>query len=191
MSSRMMIAVLLSIALAVGAPLVSALNMAQKFQDYPSIRVDIEPYDPRDLFYGHYLRFAIAWNWGKEAAPQQAQTYAEERKCLCVGEGENNPTVSVQSCPPKGDVLLDCKYTLRGKSWNASHFDNGVNRYYVDETIALPLEHLFTREKRKFTLDLHVTPDGKSLPGQLYIDDVPLKEFLAKNGGKVPQTQQP
>ena len=185
MKDKMTIAIVLSIVLAVGAPLVSALKMAKNFQDYPSIRVAIEPHDPRDLLYGHYMEFQIKWNF-KRSNPEETQTsYQEKKSCLCVEPGAVNPSVSVTECKPP-DKTQACAYFLKGKSWQKDHFDNGVHRYYVDETIAMPLEDLFVKEGRRFSLDLHITPDGESLPGQLYVDELPLKEFLARNGGKVP-----
>ena len=186
MSGKMTIAVLLSITLAVGAPMLSAVKKAEQFQKYPSFRAKIEPYDPRDLFYGHYLQFRTAWNW-KEKVPEDSQKlYGQRKACLCVGEGNFDPVVSVAECPSQGKTLPDCRFTLRGESQGNWNFDNGVSRYYVDETLAKPLEDLFMREKREFSLDLHVTPDGKTLPGLLYIEGVPLKDFIAQNGGTIP-----
>lgn len=189
MGKRMTIALIASVLLAVGAPLVNAFIMADKFKKYPSFRVDIAPYDPRDLFYGHYLRFQIDWNWKVKPPEDQAQRFgghSAPRHCLCVGEGAVNPVVNVAECPPGGEVLPGCRYTLRGESFNSWSFNNNIDRYYVSETVAKPLETLFMKKGGKFTLDLHVTPDGKSLPGQLYVDDLPLKEYLSRNGGKVP-----
>ena len=181
MSRYTTIAVVLSILLAVGAPLVNAVTMAKQFKDYPSVRVDIEPYDPRDLLYGQYLQFRPVWNWNKDARVDgSARVCSGKECCLCVGEGEVNPTVSLAVCPPKGESLGTCRFTLRGQSWNNDHFENGLGRYYVDETIAKPMEDMFVREKKKFSLDAHITPSGESLPGELYIENVPYKEFLGK-----------
>jgi hypothetical protein len=191
MSRKKTIFVTLSILLAVGAPLVSALKMAQQFKDYPSIRVDIEPYDPRDLLYGHYMQFQTTWNWKENAGPGGTRVCDGDHCCLCVDEGDVNPEVSLSQCPAKGELLPGCHHTLRGTSWGNTNFENGVHRYYVDEKIAKPLEDLFVREKKKFSLDLHITPAGKSLPGQLYVDGLPLKEFIAKNGGIIPASQTP
>lgn len=184
MKSRFMIAAVLSVALAVGAPLANALMTAKKFRDYPSFRVKIEPYDPRDLFYGHYLQFQTVWNW-KDKAWQK--DHEGGSACLCVGEGAENPPVSLSACPPAGGNLPDCRFILRGtKVWN-SGFDTGVHRYYVDEALAKPLEDLFIREKRDFSLDLHVTPGGKVLPGELYVEGERLKDFVARHGGRIPE----
>lgn len=190
MSRGMLIALIASVLLAIGAPLVNAYIMAEKFRTYPSFRVDIAPYDPRDLFYGHYLTFRIDWNWKNKPPEDPAQRFrnrnANIEKCLCVGEGDISPVVHVAECPPERGSLPDCRYTLRGESYSEWTFNNDVDRYYLSETLAKPLETLFLKDGRKFSIDLHVTPDGKSLPGQLYIDGLPLKEFLARNGGTVP-----
>lgn len=179
MNRTMTIAVLVSILLAVGAPLVNALHLAKQFKDYPSVRVDIEPYDPRDLLYGQYLRFRPVWNWNKDARVDGDIRACSGRDCcLCVGEGEVNPTVSLTVCPPKSEAMGSCHYTLRGQSRGADNFDNGLGRYFVDETLAKPLEDLFVRDKKKFSLDIHITPSGKSMPGELYIEGIPYKEFL-------------
>lgn len=194
MSRGILIALVASVLLAVGAPLLNAFLMAEKFKNYPSFQVDIEPYDPRDLFYGHYLMFRIDWNW-KEKPPEDGagrsrMNSSNPQKCLCVGAQKTSPVVNVAECPPAGGALPGCHYTLRGKSYGEWSFDNGINRYYLSETVAKPLETLFLKGGRKFTLDLHVTPGGESLPGKLYIDGLPLKEFLARNGGKVPDVNQ-
>lgn len=187
MTRTMTIAIVLSILLAVGAPLVNAFTMAKQFKDYPSVRIDIEPYDPRDLLYGQYLRFRPAWNWKKDASVDAKERVCSGKNCcLCVGEGDVNPSVSVALCPPKGEVLDSCRYILRGQSWRNDHFENGMNRYYVDETIAKPLEDMFMKDKKKFSLDMHITPSGKSMPGELYIEDVPYKDFLSQQKTTTP-----
>lgn len=179
MSRSVTIAVVLSILLAVGAPLANALFLAKQFKDYPSVRIDIEPYDPRDLLYGQYLRFRPVWNWNKEAGVDAAERVCRGKDCcLCVGEGEVNPAVTVSICPPGGGATGACNHTLRGQYWGDENFENGLGRYFVDETLAKPLEDMFVRDKKKFSLDIHVTPSGKAMPGELYIEGIPYKEFL-------------
>ncbi len=187
MSRSVTMAVVLSILLAIGAPLANALRMADQFKDYPSVRVDIEPYDPRDLLYGQYLRFRPVWNWNKDVQPDKNARICNGKECcLCVGEGEVNPSVSLAVCPPKGESLATCRYTLRGQSWNNDHFENGLGRYFVDETVAKPLEDMFVRDKKKFSLDVHITPSGKTMPGELYIEGVPYRDFLDRQKAATP-----
>lgn len=180
--------VLLSLLLAVGAPLLNALVMNHRQETYPTIRVDIEPHDPRDLLYGRYMTFTTKWNW-KDGQAQYA--CISENCCLCVGEGDVNPPVSLTSCPaaPETD-LPHCRHVLKraGRSFGAN-FDSGVNRYYVDENIALPLEQLFRSRQEKFSLTLHIAPDGRTSAGELYVGDMPLKEYLVKKGGRIPVAQ--
>lgn len=194
MTKRMTIALILSVLLAVGAPLLNALHMAQKFKDYPSFRVKVEPYDPRDLFYGHYLTFRTAWNW-KDTPPKGASLDLrgghQENSCLCVTDQAENPYVYKVSCPPAGAGIPECLHILRGESYGRQSFETGVDRYYLDETAAMPLERQFRDGKKKFTLDLYVTPRGKALPGQLYIEDIPLEDYIKRNGGRVPDVDSP
>lgn len=194
MTRGMTVALVLSVVLAVGAPLLNALHMTQQYKSYPSFRVNIEPYDPRDLFYGHYLRFRTAWNW-KEAPPQDERRNRVGRyqkdSCLCVADGEENPLVHKVACPPPETGVPECRHILRGESYGEWSFDAGVNRYYLDETAALPLEREFRDGKKKFTLDLYVAPGGKALPGQLYVEGIPLEEYIKRNGGTVPDVHRP
>ena len=189
MTKRTTIALVLSVLLAVGAPLLNAVRMTEQYKHYPSFRVNIEPYDPRDLFYGHYLTFRTAWNW-KDAPPQDARRGRggryQKNSCLCVTDGDKNPLVYKVACPPQETNVAECRHILRGESYGEWSFESGVNRYYLDETAALPLERQFRDGKKKFTLDLYVTPGGRALPGKLYIENIPLENYIKRNGGKVP-----
>lgn len=189
MTKGMIIVLILSVILAVGAPLLNALHMTQQYKTYPSFRVVIEPYDPRDLFYGHYLTFRTAWNWKDAPLAQERQGRRgpyQKNSCLCVEEGNENPPVYKVTCPAAGAVLPQCRHILKGESYGEQSFEARVNRYYLDEAAAMPLERQFRDGKKKFTLDLYVTPGGKALPGQLYVEDVPLEDYIKRNGGRVP-----
>lgn len=188
------IALVLSVLIAVGAPLLNAVRMTEQYKHYPSFRVTIEPYDPRDLFYGHYLRFRTAWNWKDAPPPEERRSRRvgyQKDSCLCVTDGDENPLVYKVACPPPETKVPECRHVLRGESHGEGSFETGVDRYYLDETAALPLERQFRDGKKKFTLDLYVTPDGGALPGKLYIEDIPLENYIKRNGGKVPDVDRP
>lgn len=72
-----------ALALAVIAPLFSAYVAHRAQAMNPVIRVDIEPYDPRDLMYGHYMQFVIRWNWDEHKPVPgtycRTPVYASER----------------------------------------------------------------------------------------------------------------
>lgn len=188
------IAAFLSLALAVAAPLVNVAFLQHHAENNPVIRVNIEPYDPRDLFYGQYLRFRVDWNWKPDDREHVEQVCSANSCCLCVEEGDVNPVVSPVSCDDRKEDLPSCRHILRGehqyfietdKQTIDQEFKIGTDRYFVDERYAKPLELLFFDKKEKFTLELSVAPDGKVQPRDLFIGDFPLKEYLAVHGDKM------
>ncbi len=174
-------AIVLSIILAIVVPLYTAVKAHRDMSSFPIVKFDIEPVDPRDLMYGHYLTFAIKWNWKGGSGDQQECSYGE--CCLCVDGAPKNPEVSMKACPPKSEEFPSCNYTLRGNYYGGNTFDAGVTRYYVDEKAALPLEHLFRDKKASFSIGLGMKPHGKPVVEKLYVNDMPLKDFLGLHSG--------
>jgi len=166
----------LSIALAIIVPLLNAYKVKMDRASYPVVKFEIEPYDPRDLLYGHYMNFAITWNW--KGGEQNNSACSSADCCLCVGEGDNNPKVHLLKCnaPEKSS----CKHVIEG-------FHSGVltnlNRVYVDERIALPLEEIFRQKKEKFSIGLFMPPDGNPAIERLYVAGKPVNEYVDEKGG--------
>lgn len=175
------VAVLLSIALAVVMPLMAAVKAHTDRQSYPLVKIEVEPYDPRDLFYGHYMRFGFKWNWAENEPAETACRGGD--CCLCVGMGDTDPNVRLLSCD--GDQTrppVQCAHRLKGTYLGDGRFDIGHNRYFVDETIALPLEHLFRDRKAGFHVGLFVRPDGGTLLENLYVDGQKAEDFVDAGG---------
>ena len=173
-----------SIFLAIFLPMLTALKAHQDMASYPIVKIEIEPYDPRDLMYGHYMQFAFKWNWKGGSAVKEDCT---SRDCCLCANTQDNPEVSLMTCPPAGQDTPSCKYILKGRYFGGDRFDIGINRYYVDEKIALPLEKLFVDRKEKFFLGLGTAPNGKTIIEKLYIGDQSLSDYLASHDGRVPQ----
>ena len=185
MSRHKSLLVILSIALAVIAPLLMAIKAKSDISSYPVVKVEIEPYDPRDLMYGHYMQFRIKWNWKKDIGSCSGGAC-----CLCVGEGDNNPEVSLTSCPAaKADKPAQCAHVLEGGHYgfsnSTSNFDIGINRYYVDEALALPLEDLFRNKKDAFQVGLSISPTGKAVLEKMYVSGKTVNEYVDGKGGKL------
>ena len=163
--------------IAVALPLLNAARFQHSLKSYPIIRVPIEPYDPRDLLYGQYLRLRIMWN-----LPAGAQQNSCQGKdcCLCLEkiEGSYNPPGHVMACPLPMVTPPDCRHLVKGKSYG-SMFDSGLNRFYVDEKIALPLEKIFREKKAAFSLGVVLHPDGNVSAERLYVDGEPLDQYRA------------
>lgn len=165
------------IVIAVALPLLNAARFEHAVKTYPVIRVPIEPYDPRDLLYGQYLRLRILWNLPKGA--QQAGCSGDDC-CLCLGavEGSYNPPARIMSCPPSAATPPGCRHMVKGRVYGTT-FDSGLNRYYVDEKIALPLEKIFREKKAGFSLGVVIHPDGKTTAENLYVDGMTLEQYRA------------
>lgn len=180
------IAVFFALILAVAGPLILAGTSLHNRSAYKIVQFNIEPYDPRDLLYGHYLRFRIDWNSNKDAPV--GKSCMGKSCCLCIGEGDINPPVYTMRCK---EVKKEesCLHQLKGRAYMGARsepdFDIGINRYYVDETQARPLETLFALKTHRFTIGLSLTPKGKAHMEELYIDGMPLNDYLASQGGKI------
>ena len=176
-----------SVVIALLVPLLIAVQANRNMASYPVVKFEIEPYDPRDLLYGHYMTFAFKWNW-KGGSPDKTAC-SGENCCLCVGEGDL-PEVSLSACPADNAAPLpSCRHMVKGRYSGGEFFDVGINRYYVDESIALPLEKLFRDKKEKFSLALGLKPNAKPVVGTLYVGDQTLKDYLSTHDGRVPEEQ--
>ncbi len=174
-----------ALVLAVLLPLLVGGKARLDLGQAPVVRFDIEPYDPRDLLYGHYMQFQFKWNWKNiEEAGSQCTDY--KNCCLCVGEGDYNPPVSVMNCN-QARAGQQCKYAIKGKSYGSNQFDSGLNRFYVDERYALPLEGIFRGGKEKFSVGLFVRDGAKPVLEKLYVGDKNLKDYVDAHGGVIPE----
>lgn len=172
------------LALSVLLPLTTVVKIQTQKAKSDVVLVEIEPYDPRDLLYGHYLVFKTKWNW--KTIEETASACTDHKNCcLCLEEGTKNPLVSVMNCKAAQENL-SCKHSLQGQSYGANSFETGLSRFYVDERFAMPLEQVFREGKEKFSVGLYVQKGRAPLLETLYIGDKNLKDYIAENGGKVP-----
>lgn len=172
--SRKNILVIASIILAVAAPLFTAVKTYNAIKSYPVVKIEIEPYDPRDLLYGHYMTFGYKWNWDEK---QDDKACNGPDCCLCLGEGAQDPKASVMACLP--DKPAQCAHVIKGGYYGNRVFDlAGLNRYYVDEAIAMPLENLFRNKKETFHVGLSIGPSGKPILEKLYVGDRAVSDYV-------------
>lgn len=167
--------VIFSILLAVAAPLLMAVKSYQTQKSYPVVKIEIEPYDPRDLLYGHYMTYRYKWNWGN---PPDAKICQGGHCCLCLGEGGQDPKAELMACGTEKPG--QCAHLLEGRYYGDT-FDIGLNRYYVDEKIALPLENLFRNKKEAFHVGLSISPKGKPIIEKLYVGGQAVNEYVAEH----------
>lgn len=175
MTRTYLLALVFSVLLAVGAPLVNAYIVHGNARDYDVVQVDIEPYDPRDILRGHYLRFRIDWNLPEEGTP----SCKGKDCCLCLGKEEINPSARILTCDAAQEKGA-CTHFVQGSA-NGREFFGMPDRFYVDEKYALPLEKVFADKKEKFRLELSMRP-GKPVIRDLFIGDRPYRAYVAEEG---------
>lgn len=173
---------ILSILIALLLPLGVALKSYTGLKSAEIIRVKIQAYDPRDLFYGQYMTYRFAWNWKQDTS--EVKVCETANCCLCVGEGDVDPEVYLVSCHPKPS-RQQCRGIIHGV-YHASNFQIGNNRFYVDERHAYPLEQLFRQGQSTFRIGIGLSQNGKPHIENLYIDDQSLEDYLRSNGGNIP-----
>lgn len=202
MTNKTRIAAVLSIAFAVGLPLLMAAQAYNAIRTAPIIKVKIEAYDPRNLLYGHYMTFAYDWNWkGGEPQPKDApvQVVYDKHSCICVGPGDIDPEVELMAECPKAGEKPSCTHVLRGKYWGSGRFDLGQDRYFIDENVGAPLEKMLRSTlptwddngkevpgkplppEKIMRIGLGVLSNGKAVIEKLYIGDQTLDEYLAEH----------
>lgn len=85
-----------------------------------------------------------------------------------------------------GETGFSCNHILKGTFNPSSHrtaalphrFTLNVDRYYVDETVALPLEKLFRDKGQEFSVGLSLRPDGTAALEKLYVSGMPLEDYI-------------
>jgi uncharacterized membrane-anchored protein len=143
--------------------------------------VPITGYDPRDLLSGHYLLFRYEWNL---AADSLAGTCIGSDCALCA----QDPSVfnPVLTRIKREDAPAACASYISGSSTSDGVFaiggtSDGLTRYYVPESEADRLQRLLTINDGtapEFSVGLRVTKGGSAYIETLYIDDVPLEQWL-------------
>lgn len=165
----------LSVILAIFVPLSTAVKAHFVVKVYPSIKVKIEGYDPRDLFYGHYLVYRPVWN-----LPENEKGIPVAGECLCVAELGDDPPIMRQSC--YSPALQQCAATIK-LVYGSEIFDGDTGRFYIDESLAHTMETLLREDKHLFQLEIFITPSGTPQIGDLYVDGKPFREFIRDNPG--------
>lgn len=147
-----------------------------------SWRIPITGYDPRDLLRGHYLTFRYDWNWKEE---QRSCDHEECVLCLSPSEGFTNPYASITD----RNAVGQCQSFIEGRFYYGSRFEIGdpqgyrLRRYYIPEQHAKKLDSMlrFNEGEYKFEVSLRVNKSGKAFIQGMFIDDVPLEDWVKNN----------
>jgi uncharacterized membrane-anchored protein len=184
-------------ALAAGAVCLAILSGMIVLHAWPlwtgaSVILPVEPVDPRDMFRGEYVRLAtpatrlstrpnpdpserllvvtpLGEGWAKRTVPPAVIYVQLER---AEGSGEWAP-VSVSLDPVQGRTNLRGRVVHYDTSSEELNVDYGLDRFYMQEGTARPVEDAI-RSKKRVQLEVAVASSGRARIRRLLIDGVPV-----------------
>lgn len=151
-------------------------------------RIPVTGYDPRDLLSGHYLDFRYDWNWNDKDGDHSCN---EDDCRLCLIEKipghRYNPEVYTSS----PFIHRTCATFIKGHSRYGRFVigkknGDGLRRYFIPEVDARHLDRMLRGTRReksahKFDVGLVIDSKGNAMIKQMYINDVPLEEWIKQN----------
>lgn len=171
--------ILMAFPLAVFLILVFMNTMAQN--NGSSWHIKITGYDPRDILQGHYITYRYEWNYDEKAGAACTERGKNSTCCLCVNEsgtGHVNPKISRFDCA-RDWRQQSCSAVIKSKNrYGRTIYPS--TKYYIDQNYALKVEQLIREAKNDFYIDLSVTENGAAVIRDMYVGDMPLKEYLRR-----------
>lgn len=157
---------------------------------YQEYRIAIDGYDPRDLLKGHYIRFT--YDWPENAVNHSvfimqkvnSQHFRKEQVCVCFSGDPLQPDVRFDLCKGKNSAGQRCEAGVKVSGWaSGTEFqpDESLRNYFVAEDHAYTLEVMLREGKHKFSVGLVPQPDGHAVLKMMYVDGIPLDEYLRSN----------
>ncbi|APG28781.1 hypothetical protein A7E78_13660 [Syntrophotalea acetylenivorans] len=176
------LAILFLLQLAVPASMIAGREMTLRHgKQYRFRTAPVDPYDP---FRGRYVSLnlvasRVAHPEGMELARRQ-RVYAllavdEEGFAYCRDLAVDPPTT--------GDYLA-----ARVSWWNKKHVDLKLpfDRYYAEEDMAPEIERAYRSHSRRDKQEAYITVrvrKGNGVLEELYIEDLPVSEYLRRQAG--------
>jgi len=144
-------------------------------------KIKITGYDPRDLIYGHFLRFRYDWNIVPN--PHTSSTHNNKNQtCLCLNRADNSyddPKVYETDCrePENKYCASVMKVYPHGDNYSLNR-DEVSEKYFIPEENSAELDLLLRSGENEFSIELMAHKDRSASVRSLYVDDVPLNEHL-------------
>jgi uncharacterized membrane-anchored protein len=142
-------------------------------------KLKITGYDPRDILYGHYLRYRIDWDIKGE---QGAMSLPAEDLCMCLnssGNGFKAPAAYPVHCEAPANNSCSSvikvynhynRYTLQQSS--------EPEKYFIPEENATEIDRLFRAGEVPFYMEVMAHDDHSVAIRGLYVDNVRLEDYL-------------
>ena len=143
------------------------------------------PVDPADAFRGRYVALQIEQ---QNVAVPEGAALASGQKACAVLENDDAGFARIRQLTadrPRGNASIPV--TISYLYGTNAHIQVPFDRYYMSEYRAPQAESAYWSASRRTNQTAHVTVrvlDGFAVLEELYIDDIPIKEFLKREAKK-------
>ncbi|MCB9989822.1 MAG: GDYXXLXY domain-containing protein [Rhodospirillales bacterium] len=134
-------------------------------------------YDPRDLLYGHYLRFRYDWNMGETRDVKGKGPY-----CMCLTQADEtfrNPAAIPTQC--RQAVQASCASVIKvqkhGRNYSLNPTESS-EKYFIPEEKAKQIDRLFRKAELPFYMEIMAHEDNSVAVRGIYVEDQTLEEYL-------------
>ena len=143
-------------------------------------RVKMTGYDPRDVLYGHYLRFRFDWNM--PIAVDEKALADNMNVCMCLNEsdeGITNPVAMPMLCdaPETGQCQSLMKVAKNGRFYSVTS-NEATEKYFIPEDKAQIIERLFRQSTKPFYMELMAHEDQSVSVRGMYVGDQKIEDYV-------------
>jgi uncharacterized membrane-anchored protein len=148
-------------------------------------RFKTAPIDPYDPFRGRYVRLNV--EAGSTPVAADAALKKGQWAYVLLGKDEQNFATlkhAYREPPAVGDYL---RLKVRSAYNDSVSLKMPFDRYYAEESIAPEIERAYRNSARRGRQDAFVmarVKDGRGVIEELYIEDLPILEFLARESAQ-------
>ena len=166
--------IILALILPIAVLAANAWLSHQQREHGDSVVLPIHGFDPRDLLSGHYLTYEIDYGISEETGCPASDIEA----VVCL-----TPQAQVF---PSDELPASCTQFISGSCNNDARFMTKLERFYIPEQYAKPLEKYVQNNQGKLLISLDGA--GNAAIRDLLIDGQPWKKLVTqqekKNGGQ-------
>lgn len=147
-------------------------------------QVKITGYDPRDPLYGHYLRYRIDWDIAGDS--NASHLNGVKNVCMCLnssGNGFKDPSAYPVQCNVTTTASISCESVMEVHKFGnryALQQSREPERFFIPEENSHKVDSLFRDGETIFRMELMAHKDHSVSIRGLYVDDIPLDEYLRK-----------
>jgi len=166
----------------VAVPVWMIANREMTLRHGRQFRFRAAPVDPYDAFRGRFV--ALQFEQNSAPVPADEKLTMNQKVYAQLAEGENGfaRIVKASAKRPNDEAYVQCR--VNSITDSLVYLEFPFNRYYMDEKLAPAAEAAYREHSRREVRDVYVivrVKDGHAVLEELYIEGMPIREFLRKS----------